>query len=93
MATIDFTKRQCPNCGARDFSIRSRESLTGTCGINVFGPEQIDWDGYTDIEYDAQRTEYFFCNDCETELPAEWQEAIWRALNGNIASLASPESS
>lgn len=93
MAAINFTKRNCPNCGAADFSIRSREALTGTCGINVFGPDQIDWDGYTDVEWDTQRTDHFFCDSCGKPLPPAWQEAIWDALNGNIGSSASPESS
>jgi hypothetical protein len=87
MIKIDFSDRVCPNCGTEDFPILSRETVSATCGISVFGPNKIDWDGYTDIEWQTQKTEYFFCNVCKRPLPKEWQEAIQQALDDNITSL------
>ncbi len=86
MAEIDFTKRFCPSCGTEGFTIMSRETVSATCGIDVHGPDTIEWDGYTDIEWQTQRTEYYFCNFCKNPLPQEWQLAIQHALESNIKS-------
>lgn len=88
MAEIDFTTRVCPTCGVNDFTIMSRETVSAACGIVVLGPSEIDWDGYTDLDWQTQVTEYFFCAACKKPLPQEWQDAIQQALDDNIKSLA-----
>ncbi len=87
MATIDLTNRVCPNCGSAEFPIRSREQLTGSCGVNVFDDGVLDWDGTTEIDWSTQETQHFYCDDCANPLPADWQQAIWQALNRHIVEL------
>jgi hypothetical protein len=77
---VSLDPRVCPLCGAEDFEIQSEESIRGTCGVWVLDEETMQWDGYTEVDWNSQRTEFSYCASCKARLQNEWQEAITTAL-------------